>query len=36
MGLILVALASLPGMVGLALLVSATVARWAARHKLFA
>ena len=36
LGLILLAFASLPGVVGLGLLLAGTVARWAARHKLFA
>jgi hypothetical protein len=35
-GIALLLLASLPGGVGLALLLSSSVARWAARHKLFA
>ena len=36
LGLIMLAFASLPGVVGLGLLLTASVARWAARHKLFA
>ena len=36
LGLILLAFASLPGFVGLGLLLAGSVARWAARHKLFA
>jgi hypothetical protein len=36
MGLILLAFACLPGAVGLGLFLSGSVARWAARHKLFA
>ncbi len=36
LGLIVLAFASLPGVVGLGLLLAALVARWAARHKLFA
>lgn len=35
-GIFLLLLASLPGGVGIALLFSASVARWAARHRLFA
>jgi hypothetical protein len=35
-GIVLVLIASLPAGVGIALLVSAAVARWTARHKLFA
>jgi hypothetical protein len=36
LGVVMLVLASLPGVVGLGLLISASVARWAARHKLFA
>jgi hypothetical protein len=36
LGIVLIFLASLPIGVGLAMLASASVARWAARHKLFA
>jgi hypothetical protein len=36
LGIALIFLSSLPGAVACALLVSSTVARWAARHKLFA
>jgi hypothetical protein len=35
-GILLILLSSLPGSVGVGLLTSASVARWAARHKLFA
>lgn len=35
-GIALILLASLPAGVGVALLCSASVARWAARHRLFA
>ena len=35
-GIALILLGSVPGGVGLALLMSGGVARWAARHKLFA
>jgi hypothetical protein len=36
LGIALILLASIPGSVALGLLVSSSVARWAARHKLFA
>jgi len=36
LGIVMLVFASLPGVVGVALLLSASVARWAARHKLFA
>jgi hypothetical protein len=36
LGAILLAFGSLPITAGVAMLLSATVARWAARHKLFA
>jgi hypothetical protein len=35
-GAAIIVLACVPGMVGIALLVSSGFARWAARHKLFA
>jgi hypothetical protein len=35
-GIALILLASLPAGVGIALLASSSVARWAARHRLFA
>ena len=35
-GIALLLIASLPGAMGVGLLFSASVARWAARHKLFA
>jgi hypothetical protein len=35
-GIVLLLIASLPAGVGIALLVSGSVARWAARHRLFA
>jgi hypothetical protein len=35
-GLALILIACIPGAVGVALLTSSSVARWAARHKLFA
>lgn len=35
-GIVLLLFASLPGAVAIGLLVSSSVARWAARHKLFA
>jgi hypothetical protein len=36
LGIALILLASLPAAAGFGLLLSASVARWAARHKLFA
>jgi hypothetical protein len=36
LGVALILLSSIPGSFGLGLLVSSSVARWAARHKLFA
>ena len=36
LGIALIFLACCPGAIGLGLLFSASVARWAARHKLFA
>jgi hypothetical protein len=35
-GIALFALASVPAVIGIALLVSGAVSRWAARHKMFA
>jgi hypothetical protein len=35
-GIAVLLIASIPGVVGLGLVVSSVVARWAARHKLFA
>lgn len=35
-GIVLLLIASLPAGIGIALLVSGSVARWAARHRLFA
>jgi hypothetical protein len=35
-GIALILLSSLPGSVGVGLLLSSSVARWAARHRLFA
>jgi len=36
LGVALILLSTIPGSFGLALIVSSSVARWAARHKLFA